>query len=374
MSYNPQRNDDSLSELISEICEFNQIGKHLLASKDDFREYLLWSSKTTQISPRSYYLFLEKHNDEFCDEIKSHNQHFLSKARNKKRPLDYCVNRGWLMEELGDEIKACNEPLLTEMGGKKPLLDNCRNLASEDGRLVNNILGKEKLLYEALEELDKRFAQIGVKPFELNVIGGFALLLDTIRFSDCVDYEGKGLPDDIRTVIDEVGAAYKLGRGWINDNIHSAGFTLEDLEMFIGALNFKHVCDLEVIRVKAIDAQELLRMKVVAIDSSCMGFSQGEFRRGVSRDVSNANDKPRVELIYVGKLISAEDLKDTKLLMEQLGYTYQDMVNECYDYVCDSDTFMLIDYYLRFNSLEAFSSYEGTKFVIDNKAQLRYLQ
>ena len=99
MSYNPSSNEDSLSELISEICEFNQIGKHLLASKDDLDKYVVWSQKALQISPRTYYRFLEKHNDEFCDEVKSYNEPFLNKIRSNKRSLDYCLNRGWLEEE-----------------------------------------------------------------------------------------------------------------------------------------------------------------------------------------------------------------------------------------------------------------------------------
>ena len=98
MSHNPPKNEDSLSELVSEISAFNAISKHLLESKNDFSNYLVWSSKAMQISPRSYYLFLEKHNDEFCDEIKSYNEPFLTEIRSKKRSLDYCINRGWLTE------------------------------------------------------------------------------------------------------------------------------------------------------------------------------------------------------------------------------------------------------------------------------------
>ena len=99
MSYKPYRNEDSLSELISEINDFNQIAHHLLNAKDDFEKYLVWSQKALQVNPRAYYLFLKNNNGKFCERIQHYNKAFMTKVKSKQRSLEYCVNRGWLAEE-----------------------------------------------------------------------------------------------------------------------------------------------------------------------------------------------------------------------------------------------------------------------------------
>ena len=54
---------------------------------------------------------------------------------------------------------------------------------------VDNILYKEKLVYKALEELDSRLLKLGVKPFDLKVVGGFALMLENVRLNDYTDID-----------------------------------------------------------------------------------------------------------------------------------------------------------------------------------------
>ena len=72
---------------------------------------------------------------------------------------------------------------------------------------LNNSIQKEKTVYKALEELDYRLSKMKIAPFELNVIGGFAMLLENIRYSDYtdIDYVGSDLNDNIKEIINEVG-------------------------------------------------------------------------------------------------------------------------------------------------------------------------
>lgn len=91
---------------------------------------------------------------------------------------------------------------------------------------------KERVVYQALERLDEELFAMKVAPFELNVIGGFALILEGIRvrsdYTD-IDYIGSRLPDKIREKIDEIGAEYGLGRGWINNDVLLSGSSLEEI-------------------------------------------------------------------------------------------------------------------------------------------------
>ena len=215
---------------------------------------------------------------------------------------------------------------------------------------ADNVIYKEKVVYKALEELDQRLAEKGVKPFELNVVGGFALLLEKIRLSNYtdIDYVGEDLSEDIKEIIDEVGVEFKLGRGWINNDVLLAGSSLEDLEYVVGELDFKPAFNLRVISVNSLDLSGLLRMKVVAIDTSFMGSRWG------------------------GEFTRVKDLPDIKLLCDKLGYSHQDLVNECFPYVEDSSTFLLIDYYMRFEDIEAFSAEGGIQHIIATKGKVRY--
>lgn len=67
-------------------------------------------------------------------------------------------------------------------------------------------------IFRALEDLDGRLAALGVAPFALNVIEGFALLLEGVRrnvhdYTD-IDHIGQGFNKQIREMIQEVGVNY----------------------------------------------------------------------------------------------------------------------------------------------------------------------
>lgn len=214
---------------------------------------------------------------------------------------------------------------------------------------ADNLLFREKVVFKALEELDNRLYKLGVKPFELKVIGGFALMLEQIRMDDYtdVDYVGKPLPNDIREIVDSIGKEFGLGRGWLNNDVMMSGMELEDFEYSTGELTFHHVADLNVISLYALDLECILRMKVIAIDTSYMGAeNDGDFTR-------------------------AKDFKDVKMLMERLGMSLHQLVDDTSYYVLNREIYYLIKYYNKFEDVSSLSSYDNLRRIIKNKGNER---
>lgn len=212
---------------------------------------------------------------------------------------------------------------------------------------VDNILYKEKLVYKALEELDSRLFNLGVKPFDLRVVGGFALMLENVRLNDYtdIDYIGKPLDNNIKEIIDSIGLEYGFGRGWINNDVLMSGFDLDDIELSTGKLEFKHVTDMSVIRLYSLNKECILRMKVIAIDTSYMSAeSTGSFGR-------------------------SKDFKDIKLLMEVLGIDIDELIIKTGEYVLNPQIYYLVDYYNKFNDVSSLSSFANIKRIIQTNGQ-----
>ena len=205
-----------------------------------------------------------------------------------------------------------------------------------------NILYKEKVVYRALEELDTLFYAKKILPFELNVVGGFALLVQQIRMSDYtdIDYVGSSLPESLRELVDEVGLRYGLGRGWINNDVLLAGSTLEELEGLTGKLVFNHAFDLRVITLNVLDKHCLLRMKVIAIDTSF------------------------AELEVNGKFARIQDFEDVRLLMETIGCSMNDVVQSTFDYVLSPEIYHLIRHYVNTRDRDMFSDNKWKKIIV----------
>ena len=210
-----------------------------------------------------------------------------------------------------------------------------------------NILNSEKVVYKALEELDKAFFALGVNHIELNVVGGFALILHGIRYSDYtdIDYIGADLPINLREIVDDIGIRHGLGRGWVNSDVLLAGSNLEELEAITGKLVFLHAFDLKVITINVLDKRCLLRMKVLAVDTSFSGMGSGnEFDR-------------------------FKDFEDIYLLMEHLGMSMNDLVRETFEYVLSPEIFHLIRYYVNTKDPGIFLNGKW-KLIIENKGEL----
>ena len=150
-------------------------------------------------------------------------------------------------------------------------------------------LDETEYLLQAIEALDKKLAG-SVETFELNVIGGFAMLLNGIRpstkgatYTD-IDYIGSESSPIIETAIREVGISFGLGRDWINNDVLLYGSTIEELELLTGPLHFKKVKVLTVITINVLIPEDLLRMKLLAVDTALMAVDAGdEFTR--SKDI-----------------------------------------------------------------------------------------
>ena len=214
-----------------------------------------------------------------------------------------------------------------------------------------NVLYKEKIVYQALEELDERLYQLKVHPFTLNVVGGFALTVEQIRLSDFtdIDYVGKDFPESIKEIIDEIGIKYKLGRGWINNDVIMGGGDISDLEVSTGTLIFNHAFDLRVITVNTLDREDILKMKLIALDTSYAG----------SEGLSSQE-------------IRIKDFIDIDLLMKACGFTYNDVVEEYFDYILSPEIFFLIRYYLKTKDLIHLSTFEYCQKIIANKGNGYY--
>jgi len=152
------------------------------------------------------------------------------------------------------------------------------------------------------EELDKR----GMPPVELNCIGGFALMMhslrDTQRFTD-IDYVGKHLGPEFDQAMNEVGNRHKLGKGWINNDGMLTGASIEDFEVSTGKLHFDHAMDVGNIRINVLQQPDLLRMKIISVDTSLMAVNDG---------ATTAFDR-------------SKDMADIKTLMASMGLSMDDV-------------------------------------------------
>ena len=68
MSYNPLRNEDSLSELFSTMNDFNIVSKHLMDSRGNPAGFTIWLSKCRDVDKRSLYFFLKDKKESFSEE------------------------------------------------------------------------------------------------------------------------------------------------------------------------------------------------------------------------------------------------------------------------------------------------------------------
>ncbi len=84
MSYNPSRNEDSLSELISSQTDAKMVLERLLANKNDINTFIVWFDKACRIDKRSTAIFLRKHMNEFNADI----QRYLTNYVKEKRPME----------------------------------------------------------------------------------------------------------------------------------------------------------------------------------------------------------------------------------------------------------------------------------------------
>lgn len=188
------------------------------------------------------------------------------------------------------------------------------------------MVNKEQLqgtpMYEALVSLAEKMNRKGTPPVELNVIGGFALMLHGVRPMDGVtdiDFVGTDLSKDLGDLIEETGREHGMEPGWINKDGMAFGIAMDDFELSTGELHFSHAIDIGNISINILDEKDLLRLKVIAVDTAM------------------------TELEATGEFARIKDFHDIHDLMEKLGMTPEDAIREYSDYmICYPDTGDLI--------------------------------
>ena len=188
--------------------------------------------------------------------------------------------------------------------------------------MVNKTQLEGTPMYEALKDLAVKMNNRNMPPVELNVIGGFALMLHGVRPADGVtdiDFVGSDLPGELNSLIDETAAIHGMEPGWINKDGMASGIGMEDFELSTGALHFVQALVVGNITVNVLEEKDLLRLKIIAIDTAM------------------------TELEATGGFARVKDFHDIHLLMDKLEMTPEDAIREYSDYmICYPDTGDLI--------------------------------
>lgn len=162
-----------------------------------------------------------------------------------------------------------------------------------------------KAVIELSKEMDKR----DMPPVSINVIGGFALMMHGVRDADCrtdIDYVGDTFSDDFNKLADRIGIKHQFGSGWINNDVMLSGISIDDFEFSTGKLHFNESMQIGNININVLDEQDVLRMKLIAVDTSAMAAENGG-------DFSRIKDLPDVSI-----LLDRNNIKCSQI-MEKFG-------------------------------------------------------
>lgn len=185
---------------------------------------------------------------------------------------------------------------------------------------------KQLTLYNAIKDLNALIDKDdSIPPFTLNVCGGFALLLHNVRKEDMitdVDYIGSNLDIKVTDAVHKIAEKYGFDRDWVNNDVLLADSTREELEFTTGKLHFEPKISFSKIKVNALIKEDILRMKMIAIDTQVSG------------------------LMFGGDFTRIKDIKDIRLLMEDLGYTMNDVRSKCNGYILIEGVYDLVEEYL----------------------------
>lgn len=177
---------------------------------------------------------------------------------------------------------------------------------------------------QAIAELDTEMSKRNMPPIQLNVIGGFALMLHgarDINDQTDIDYVGKSLPEEITEIANPIGVKHGLGNGWINNDVMLSGTDMESFEFTTGKLHFKPALTTDNIRINILDPEDLLRLKIISIDTASTAIEVG------------------------GDFTRAKDIPDIIKLSEMQHTTPQHAVAKYSSYLISPHTAHIIDAY-----------------------------
>ena len=172
---------------------------------------------------------------------------------------------------------------------------------------MDNNFDSDILINKAIFRLDEELSNLNVIPFDLKVVGGYALILSGLRQKNQitdVDYVGESFSQEVNRIINEIGREFHLGNNWINNDVLLTGESIDSLADCVGVyLKFKKAFELNVITVYRLDEHGLLAMKLNAIDTSLIGTE------------------------FQGKFTRMKDFEDIVNLKKRLGYSYEYLEN-----------------------------------------------
>lgn len=177
---------------------------------------------------------------------------------------------------------------------------------------------------KALIELSERMSNENMPPVSLNVVGGFALMMRELRNPNDttdIDYVGETLPKDFNRIANEIGMKHNLGKGWINNDVMLADISMEDFEFATGKLHFEPTFSVGNISINVLEEPDLLRMKLIAIDTSLSAIDNG------------------------GEFTRMKDLPDVIALMERTGITHDDLDTHYSKWITSETTGQVIKTY-----------------------------
>ena len=165
-------------------------------------------------------------------------------------------------------------------------------------------------IFHALEVLNQEMVKNDYPPIELNVVGGFALMLyghrNPSEYTD-IDFVGVKLTKELKSLSEDVGKQTGM---------------VKDLECSTGPLHFEPAYSMEKIAINIIDERDLLKLKLIAIDTALVEIENNvDFTRG-------------------------KDLKDIGILLKSLGMTVNQAINENRDYIIDDNTGMVVQTFI----------------------------
>ena len=171
-------------------------------------------------------------------------------------------------------------------------------------------------IFEALAELNEKMRENNFPKIELNVIGGFAMMTHHLRRTDeytDIDYIGDELPKKVVEIANEIGLRHNLGTNWINNDVLLSGSSLEDMEYTTGKLHFKEAFELSNMKINVIEERDLLKLKVIAVDTSLSEIESGYksfTRKKDFRDIVALKEKLGMSNMDIKEMMGEKLLND----------------------------------------------------------------